>query len=118
MTVKHMLERAGGVSLGAEPSGIWADRAATWPVRVVVRSTPALDPDRDEPRRLSSHEGFRVTWDSIPQLHLCCARCPGEPSVLCLSPDTSGEPYDVTVADMLSGILAHIRRSHEAVVAS
>ena len=112
------MERAGGVRLGAEPSGIWADIAATWPVCVVSRGTLPLDPQRDEPRKLSSHEGTRLTWDSIGQLHLCCARCPDRPSLLCVSPDTSGEPYTIMAADMLSGILAHIRRSHEAVVES
>lgn len=113
-----MPERPGGVILGAQPSAIWADTAATWPVRIVPRGTLPLDPERDEPRKLSSHEGTRLTWESLEQLHLCCARCPDLPSVLCVSPDTSGEPYTVMVADMLAGILAHIRRSHPDVVAS
>jgi hypothetical protein len=115
-----MAERAGGVTLGAQPSGAWADIAATWPVKVVSRETPALDRERDEPRKLSSHEGTRVTWDPVTQLHLCCAHqdCPAAPSVLCLSPDASGEPYHVMAADMLAGILAHLRRSHENVVPS
>lgn len=113
-----MPDRPGGVTLGAQPSGIWTDIASTWPVKVVSRETLALDPERDEPRKLSSHEGTRITWDPITQLHLCCARCPGAPSLLCLSPDTTGEPYHVQPADMLSGILAHIRRSHADVVTS
>lgn len=113
-----MPDRPGGVTLGAQPSGIWTDVASTWPVKVVSRETPALDPDRDEPRRLSSHEGVRLTWEPLTQLHLCCAACPAAPSVYCLSPDTSGEPYNVVVTDMLAGILAHLRRSHDNVVTS
>lgn len=88
-------------------------------VTIVSRETPALDPERDEPRRLSSHEGVRITWDPVPQLHLCCAVCPDRPSVLCLSPDTSeGKAYVISVADQLAGILAHLRRSHEDAVRS
>jgi len=32
--------------------------------------------------------------------------------VYCLSPDITGPGYTITEADLRSGILAHIRRSH------
>lgn len=50
----------------------------------------------------------------VTQLHLCCAWCTGLPSVFCLNPDMAARSgYQTTVKDMLAGVLAHIRRSHE-----
>ena len=54
----------------------------------------------------------------LMQLHLCCARCVGSPSVFCLSPDGGQGAYIVIAADLVAGILSHIRRSHPDVVPS
>jgi hypothetical protein len=97
------------------PADIWTDQAATWPVQVVARET-------SEPRRLASYDpatrtSFYADHDKLTQLHLVCARCDTLPSVFCLSPGT-GPSYRVTTADLLAGILSHIRRSHPDVVTS
>jgi len=99
----------GDYSIG--PSVAWTDAASTWPVVVVSRETEG---------RVwrASLFGTRQTYGTVTELHLCCAACLSRPSVLCLSPDVRGEPYQVTGADMLAGILAHLRRSHPDVVAS
>jgi len=91
------------------PSLIWMDAAAKWPVQVVSRETAGRVWRADL-------YGTRKTYGQVTELHLVCGEC-GQ-SVLCLSPDVRSEAYRVTGADMLSGILAHLRVSHEGVVAS
>ena len=91
------------------PSALWADVAASWLVFVDSRET-------SERRWRASEYGVRKMFRTAVELHLRCGQC-GQ-SVLCLSPDTRGEPYRVMAADMLSGILAHLRRSHPDVVPS
>lgn len=91
------------------PSLIWVDAAGAWPVYVDSRETSG---------RVwrGNMVGTRMTYGTVRELHLRCGRC-GQ-SVMCLSPDVRGESYRVMVADMTSGILAHMRRSHEDVVPS
>ena len=91
------------------PSLAWMDAAASWPVQVVSRETSGRVWRADL-------IGTRQTYGRVTELHLVCARC--EQSVLCLSPDARYEAYRVTGAGMLSGILAHLRVSHDHVVAS
>jgi hypothetical protein len=91
-----------GYSIG--PGEQWTDEATTWPVIMVAR--PA-EPDH----MYLTHQ--HPERESITAVHLCCARCEHRPSVFCLSPDSEGDGYQVTAADMLAGILAHIRRSHD-----
>lgn len=103
-------ERLGGYTLA--PGAEWTGRAATWPVVLVARHTEPghhmTSPELNE-RAAAGQDGPRR------QLHLCCARCDSRPSVFCLAPDARDpEGYRVTTADLLSGILAHIRRSHAA----
>lgn len=89
-----------GYSIG--PGAEWTDKAATWPVLSVSRKT--------EPGHM--YATIELGTDSVVATHLCCAECPGEPSVFCLAPNSGEDGYRVTVADMLAGILAHIRRTH------
>lgn len=92
------------------PGAEWTARAASWPLTVVARETEAGHWLTDV-----------VPAEPIPpltQLHLCCAECDGFPSVFCLSPDVTKLSYQVTSADMLSGIIRHLRQSHEQGVAS
>lgn len=91
------------------PSLVWMDAATAWPVFVDSRET-------SERRWRANLYGTRKMFRTAVELHLRCGLC-GQ-SVLCLSPDTRGEPYRVMAADMLSGILAHLRRSHPDVVPS
>ena len=102
------MTQPGGYTIA--PDGWWTDRAATWPVTTVVRET--------EPGHFLTDVVPVEPVPSLTQLHLCCAVCDGEPSVCCLSPDISKPAYRLTGADLLAGILAHIRRSHPDVVAS
>lgn len=102
--------KPGGVRLGVSPGPEWASVAMTWPVMLVSRET--------EPGHWLTDVLPAQPRPPIVQEHLGCARCPDLPSVFCLSPDTTGSSYQVTAADMLAGILAHIRRSHPDVVAS
>ena len=99
-----MPDQPGGYSLA--PGAEWTDRAATWPVVVVPRET--------EPGHWLTDV---VPADAGPpkvQLHLCCAECQGLPSVFCFIPDVEkAESYRFMWADVLAGILGHIRRSHE-----
>jgi len=87
------------------PGQIWTDKAATWPVILVSRET-------DLDHMYLTHE--HPDRESVTAVHLCCALCESRPSVFCLSPDDKGDGYRVSTADMLSGILAHIRRSHDS----
>jgi len=98
------------------PGEEWTSAASTWPVMVVSRET---DPAQLGPDGLiiALDEGRLELTEPVLQLHLVCARCPGHPSVLCLSPGT-GESYRIAWADALSGILAHLRRTHPDVVTS
>jgi hypothetical protein len=97
------MTQPGGYTIA--PGEEWTGQAATWPVVLVPRETEA---------------GHWLT-DVVPakpqtplvQLHLCCAKCDDHPSVFCLSPDAGRPGYRVMCADILAGILAHIRRSHE-----
>ena len=91
-----------GYSVG--PGETWTDKATTWPVILIARDT---EPDH----MYLTHQ--HPDRESITAVHLCCARCESRPSVFCLSPDAEGEAYRVSTADILSGILAHIRRSHD-----
>lgn len=106
-------DRPGGYTLA--PGAEWTDRAATWPAVVVSRET---EPGHWLTSLEQGARPDRAAAGKVAQLHLCCARCESRPSVLCLSPDAADEPYVVTVADMLAGMLAHIRASHPDVVAS
>jgi hypothetical protein len=88
-----------GYSIG--PGKEWTDKAAAWPVVTVSRKT--------EPGHM--YATIERGVESVTATHLCCAECDGNPSVFCLSPD--GETgYTATVADILAGILSHIRRTH------
>lgn len=91
------------------PGEQWTNAGSQWPVMIVSRETTG-------PVRRASDYGVYEIEQPHAQLHLCCAAC-GQ-SVLCLSPDTSRDPYEVKVADMLAGILSHLRRSHDHVVTS
>ena len=93
---------------------MWTDAAATWPVVIVSRET---DPVVLGPSGLilQQDEARVELTEPVTQMHLACALC--DQSVLCLAPGT-GEPYRVAAADMLAGILSHLRRSHPDVVAS
>lgn len=91
------------------PDSTWTDAATTWPVYVDMRETA------DRVWRASDY-GTRKTFRTETELHLRCGTC-GQ-SVLCLSPSVRDESYRVAVADMLAGILAHLRRSHPHVVES
>ncbi len=81
----------GGYTLAPGPE--WTSLAATWPVRCVSRGT--------EP---GHHLGPRS------QTHLVCQDC-GQ-SAYCLSPDATAPGYVVSVAEILAGVLAHIREAH------
>ena len=96
------------------PDQAWTDAAATWSTVVEERLT---DPGQLGPDGLiiALDEGRMELKEPVPQFHLCCGEC-GQ-SVMCLSPGT-GQPYQVTTADMTAGILAHLRRSHPSAVAS
>src|SRR5215475_9759827 len=76
------------------PGPEWVSPAATWPVVVVERMTQCPEgcnePHVHGTRRRAHEEGVRETAGPLSELHLACARCPGEPSVMCLSPDTDG----------------------------
>ena len=90
-----------GYSIG--PGKEWTDKASTWPVVTVSRKT--------EPGHM--HAVVEHGQDSVMATHLCCAECPDQPSVLCLAPnDITDAGYHMTVADMMAGILSHIRRTH------
>jgi len=110
----------GAVTIAPGPE--WVSVASTWPVLVITRTTQCPDGCAEDhvhgTRRRAHEEGVYETPGPLAELHLACARCPGEPSVMCLSPDMDGAPYHVCSADMLSGITAHIRRSHPGVVSS
>ena len=88
-----------------QPDSTWTDKAATWPTVTIARQ---IDPDH----MYLTHE--HPDRESITAIHICCAECPDQPSVFCLSPDGESESYRVTSADIQSGILAHIRRSHDS----
>ena len=96
------------------PDKAWTDAAATWPVVVVASKTitKQLGPDG---LIIALDEGRLELTSPVTQLHLDCAAC-GQ-SCMCLAPGT-GQPYAVTTAAMLAGILAHLRRSHPDVVTS
>jgi len=102
------MTRPGGYTLA--PGQEWTGTAARWPVILMSRET--------EPGHWQTHvvpaqpAGPRTQW------HLCCLRCPDRPSVFCLSPDASQPGYHVACADVMAGILGHIRRSHPDVVPS
>jgi hypothetical protein len=98
----------GGYAL--TPGQMWTDLAATWPVVTVSRET--------EPGHFLTDVVPVEPTGPLTQIHLTCAACGGNPSAFCLSADTEGPGYTVTLADLLAGILAHIRRSHPDVVAS
>lgn len=104
------------------PGSEWTSAAASWPTVVVTRITQCpegcQEPHVHGTRRRAHEEGVRETDGPLAELHLACARCTDEPSVMCLSPDVNGAPYRVCTADMQSGILAHLRRSHPDVVSS
>jgi hypothetical protein len=95
------------------PSDVWTDAGATWPVFVVSRETEEL-------RFLSNYDpvtraNFVTEHETLTQIHLACSVC--DQSVFCLHPG-GADGYRVTIADLLAGILSHIRRSHPDVVAS
>lgn len=92
------------------PGDWWSSQAASWPVIVVSRET--------EPGHWLTDVVPAEPRPPLTQLHLCCAVCPNRPSVHCLSPDTAGESYQTTNVHMLSGIMAHLRQSHDQGVAS
>ena len=89
-----------GYSIG--PGKEWTDKAATWPVVTVSRKT--------EPGHM--YATIERGAESVTATHLCCAECDGNPSVLCLAPNSDEGGYQVSVADILAGILSHIRRTH------
>jgi len=95
--------RPGGYTLA--PGEEWTDRAATWPVVVVLRGT--------EPGHFMTDIVPVESTGPLTQAHLCCAECESNPSVFCLSPDVTAEGYRIMEADLRAGILAHIRRSHQ-----
>lgn len=80
------------------------DVAAGWPVYVneIVTEGPVM---------LADAMGPRETPGPVFQLHARCAV--DNQSVLCLSPDTTGEAYQVTSEQLRAGVLAHIRQCHE-----
>jgi len=94
---------AAGYSIG--PGEWWTQTASMWPLVLVTRKLGAdhMYLTHEHPER-----------ESITAHHLCCDLCPERPSVFCLSPDSGGESYRVTAADIQAGILAHIRRSHDS----
>lgn len=100
--------RPGGYTLA--PGDEWTSQASGWPVVVVSRET--------EPGHFLTDIVPVDPRPPLTQLHVACLACPGFPSVFCLSPDTDRAAYMFTAADVLAGILAHIRRSHPDVVAS
>ena len=104
------------------PSREWTDVAATWPVCFVSRETRCPDgcgePHVHGTRRRGWDGGTYETTGPVTELHVVCVRCADLPSVFCLSPSTAGSPYEVCMADLLAGILGHLRRSHPDVVPS
>lgn len=95
------------------PSDVWTDAAATWPVVTVSRET-------DGPRQISNYDpatgaSFVTDHERLTQTHVVCSRC--DQSVFCLAPGT-GEGYRIMWADVLSGILAHLRLSHPDLITS
>ena len=102
------MSQPGGYTIA--PGAEWTDHAATWPVAVVSRETePGHFLTDIVPAKPTAPRG---------QVHLCCTRCAEYPSVFCLNPGPGPVGYTITTADVLAGILAHIRRSHPDVVAS
>lgn len=103
------MRQPGGYTLA--PGAEWTSQAATWPVTIVTRAT--------EPGHFLTDVVPVPQRPPLKQTHLVCVNCPDLPSVFCLDPGTDlNSAYTVTAADLLSGILAHIRRSHPEVVAS
>ena len=98
----------GGYTLAPGPE--WTQAAANWPCELVARET--------EPGHFLTDIVPAVPRGPLGQWHLCCAVCPGLPSVFCFAPDADKPGYRVAWGDVLAGILAHIRRSHQDVVAS
>lgn len=102
------MTQPGGYTIA--PGAEWTGPAAGWPVTLVARET-------DAGHWLTDVVPVRPTAPRL-QWHLCCVACPARPSVFCLSPDAAAESYRVTWADVLAGILSHIRVCHPDVVAS
>lgn len=88
-----------------QPDSVWTEKASIWPVRIVSRKT--------EPDRIMTDGSSPSARPAMLQHHLVCAECPSEPSVICLSPDAELVGYQVSTSDILAGILAHIRRTHD-----
>jgi len=82
-----------GYHLG--PGHALTTAAAQWPVLYVRRVTEA------------GH-----ARPGVLQAHLVCADC-GQ-SVCCLTPGEGTGSYALTAALIMSGVLAHLKRSHEA----
>jgi len=91
------------------PGPQWTSAAMDAALFVVSRET-------EGPVHRASDFGAYETDVPLGTVHLACDRC-GQ-SVLCLSPDVRGAPYRVSAAEILAGILAHLRQCHADVVAS
>ena len=91
------------------PGDEWTSAAAQAHVYVVSRETTG-------PVWRASDFGAYEKYAPLGTMHLACDRC-GQ-SVICLSPDIRGAPYRVSAAEILAGILAHLRQCHADVVAS
>ncbi len=88
------------------PDPVWTDAAANWPLRWVSRET----------------EPTHLLGPSKPQWHLVCGDIvkTGRPcgqSVHCAVPDADAEAgYMTTPAEILAGVMDHIRKCHETQV--
>lgn len=111
MTTAHRTNPAtSGFSIS--PGEEWTSKAANWPVRIVSRET-----ERGHflthfvPAGHADHDPEDCPAPPITQSVVVCGECDAGAFILC--PDVSGEPYTVQFAQVLAGILAHLRRSHD-----
>jgi hypothetical protein len=86
------------------PGAEWTSLAHDWPTRQVSRET-------DPGHWLTDVVHPELQGKTLWQTHLVCAVC--DQSVICLNPDQHGPGYVLTAGQIMSGVLAHIRRCHE-----